>query len=389
MSSPPVELAVLNVGQGDTIVVSVPSTSEAVVIDCVDAESVIEHLHDRRIEHLRALVLTHLHLDHYRDAVRLLRNCEKRLNLRCEGLYFHWHRPRSRAEHDRLLRDADAHGDDGVPAHMAENIRRTGHRELLKWIEENPRVCGGLARGKGAQPFGGTFGQVLEVVHPWHAHLHMLSGSGLNDTSAVLRVNGSGSSALLTGDIEACAWAMMTEGGVEELRADVLKFPHHGAWLGGDPREVLDAVQPKAVIVSVGTRGAAYDHPNDDVLAAIRERFPGIRLLCTQATGKCGPASAVADRASAEHEHRPASFRSGARAAGSCPCAGTVIVSLAGTAEILQPTVAFHQDRIIRPLLPTHQCALPTAPNDQESAARRLITKPSIISGDVPGITSE
>jgi competence protein ComEC len=358
MSPPPVELAVLNVGQGDTIVVSVPSKGEAVVIDCVDAESVFEYLRDRRIQHLRALVLTHLHLDHYRDAVRLLRNCEKRLNLRCEGLYFHWDHPRSRAEQDRLLRDADVHGDDGVPARHAEYIRRTGHRELLAWIEENPRVCGSLARGKGSHPFTGTFEQVLEVVHPWHAHLHTLSGSGLNDTSAVLRVHGSGSCALLTGDIEACAWAMMTKDGVEELRADVLKFPHHGAWLGGDPREVLDAVQPTAVIVSVGTRGITYDHPNNEVFAAIRERAPGIRLLCTQATSKCGPANEAAGIAVAAHAHRPATFQSGRSGGGGCPCAGTVIVSLGDTAEILHPTVAFHQDRIIRPLLPTHQCTL-------------------------------
>lgn len=363
---PLVELAVLDVGQGDTIVVSVPSTREAVVIDCVDAESVFAYLRDRQIQHLRALVLTHLHLDHYRDAVRLLRNCEKRLNLRCEALYFHWDPGRSRAEQARLLRDADAHGDDGVPARVAENMRRSDHRELLAWIEENPRVCGSLARGKGSQPFVGTFGEVLEVVHPWHAHLHTLSGSGLNDTSAVLRVHGSGSSALLTGDIEACAWAIMTRDGVEELRADVLKFPHHGAWLGGDPREVLDTVQPKAVIVSVGTRGAVYDHPNDEVFAAIRERAPKIRLLCTQATCKCGPVNGAAGLAAAAHAHRPATFRNGRRVGGSCPCAGTVIVSLGETAEILQPTLAFHQDQIIRPLLPTHQCALLAEPPKTE-----------------------
>jgi hypothetical protein len=355
---PVVELVVLDVGQGDTMVVSVPSTREAVVIDCVDADSVFAYLRDREIEHLRGLVLTHLHLDHYRDAVRLLRNCEKRLNLRCEGLYFHWDRPRSRAEHDRLVRDADGHGDDGMDARMAENIRQTGYRELLAWVQDNREACGPLARGKGSQPFAGTFGQVLEVVHPWHAHLHMLSGSGLNDTSVVLRVRGSGSSALLTGDIEAYAWTMMTNDGVEELRADVLKFPHHGAWLGGDPRTILDVVQPKAVIVSVGTRGVAYDHPNDDVFAAIRERAPGIRLLCTQATCKCGPAIEAAQLATAAHEHRPATFRNTRRGGIGCPCAGTVVIALGDTAEILQPTLAFHQDRIIRPLLPAHQCVL-------------------------------
>jgi hypothetical protein len=353
---PLVEVAVLDVGQGDTIIVSVPSKREAVVIDCADAESVFAYLKDRRIERLCALVLTHLHLDHYRAAVTLLRNCKQRLNLECEGLHFHWDRPRNRAEHDRLLHDADAHCDEGLPPRNAEFLRRSAHRHLLAWIEENRGVCGGLARGKGSHPFEGTFAQVLEVVHPWHADMHALAGSGLNDTSAVIRVHGSGSRALLTGDIEAYAWETMTRDGPEALRADVLKFPHHGAWLDGDPREVLDAVRPTAVIISVGTRGLTYDHPNDAVFAAIRER--GIRLLCTQATCKCGPAGEAAEIAAAAHAHRPATFRNRRSAGGGCPCAGTVIVALGDTAEIVQPTVAFHQDRIIRPLLPNHQCRL-------------------------------
>jgi beta-lactamase superfamily II metal-dependent hydrolase len=39
-----IRIAFLDVGQGDTIVVSSPETREAVVIDCIDADAVLEYL---------------------------------------------------------------------------------------------------------------------------------------------------------------------------------------------------------------------------------------------------------------------------------------------------------------------------------------------------------
>jgi hypothetical protein len=356
---PAVELAVLDVGQGDTMVVSVPATREAIVIDCVDVDAVFAYLEDREITHLRGLVLTHLHLDHYRHAVRLLRNCERRLNLRCERIFFHWNRAGSPSDYNRLLRDGDAHDADGIREREAVRRRRTAHTELLDWTDQNPRSCKHLAREEDCTPFTGTFSKVLEIVHPWYGNLHRLSARSLNDTSAVLRVHGTATRALLTGDIEAHAWALMTKARVEELRADVLKFPHHGAWTADDPGEILDLVQPRVVIISVGTRGIGYDHPHQDVLTAIRERAPQIRLLCTQATEKCGPAEQVQSLASSAHADQPSAFlKPVRRRVTGCPCAGSVIVSLGETVEVIYPIVQFHEDQIIGQLLPNHQCAL-------------------------------
>jgi hypothetical protein len=39
-----VKVAFLDVGQGDSIVVTVPNTGEAVIIDCPEADTVIEYL---------------------------------------------------------------------------------------------------------------------------------------------------------------------------------------------------------------------------------------------------------------------------------------------------------------------------------------------------------
>jgi hypothetical protein len=354
-----VELAVLDVGQGDTMVVSVPSTREAVVIDCVDVDAVFAYLQDRRIAHLRGLVLTHLHLDHYRHALQLLRNSEARLGLRCEQLFFQWDRAGSAANQARLLRDDDTHGDDGMADRVAARTRKYELAGLLAWADNNRRACKRLAREEDYTPFTGTFEHVLQVVHPWYGNLRSLSVDGLNDTSAVLRVQGKATSALLTGDIEGAAWERMTQDGVEELRANVLKFPHHGGWRTGNPAEVLECVQPEIVIVSVGTRGVHYDHPNQSVLEAVRARAPDVRLLCTQATAKCGPADEVQSDAVSAHEHRVDTFQGAVRRRRQgCPCAGDIIVSLGDAVDVLQPSIRFHQNHVILPLLPNHQCAL-------------------------------
>jgi beta-lactamase superfamily II metal-dependent hydrolase len=44
-----VKVAFLDVGQGDSIVVTVPNTGEAVIIDCPEADTVIEYLRNERI----------------------------------------------------------------------------------------------------------------------------------------------------------------------------------------------------------------------------------------------------------------------------------------------------------------------------------------------------
>ncbi len=71
MSDATIRIAFLDVGQADTVVVSLPEQREAVVVDCVSADTVFEYLKHENIATVRALVLTHLHADHYRQATAL------------------------------------------------------------------------------------------------------------------------------------------------------------------------------------------------------------------------------------------------------------------------------------------------------------------------------
>lgn len=360
----PVEIAFLDVAHGDTIVVSIPSTAEAVVIDCIDAEAVLTHLKNREIRHLRAVILTHLHLDHYRDAVRLLTQCEAELQIRCEHLYFTWEwKGASKKLRDQLLVDQDRHSDAAASAARPALQRQTAIRQLTDWVETNLDRAEPLTRTTRHEPFPGGFADSLQLLQPWHGHLGKLAQHGLNNASGVLKVQGVGSSALLTGDIEQEAWATLVQACGADLQADVMKWPHHGAWLpgAGAAGAILDHVRPAYVVISAGTDGARYDHPNDGVFEAIRERAPDVRLLCTQATPKCGTVDA-AKRLQVLPLLEVEAARIGHKRVGSsagCPCAGTVVVALGETAQVVQPSVQYHRDKIIGTAYPlNHQCSL-------------------------------
>lgn len=98
----------------------------------------------------------------------------------------------------------------------------------------------------------------------------------LNDTSLVLLVSYGDVSVLLTGDIEAAPQRALLAGGVT---ADVLKVPHHGSKTS-DP-EFLQAVGATVAVISAGERNP-FGHPHEETLAAL----DGMRVYRTDVDGR-------------------------------------------------------------------------------------------------------
>ena len=80
----------------------------------------------------------------------------------------------------------------------------------------------------------------------------------INNSSVVLRAETSAGRVLLTGDVELAAQADLLAEGVD-LRADVLKVPHHGSRYSLP--QFLAAVRPRTALISVGA-GNGYGHPS-------------------------------------------------------------------------------------------------------------------------------
>jgi competence protein ComEC len=103
--------------------------------------------------------------------------------------------------------------------------------------------------------------------------------SGNND-SVVLRLAYGSIAVLLTGDLEQSAENALIESGVN-LRADVLKVPHHGSKTSST-EAFINAVQPGNAVISVGER-SRFGHPHPSVMNRFVER--GVEVFQTGRDG--------------------------------------------------------------------------------------------------------
>src|SRR5581483_3874611 len=102
------------------------------------------------------------------------------------------------------------------------------------------------------------------VIAPDHA-FHG-TDSDPNNSSIVLRVQLPGFTALLSGDVEPAAQQELLDSGAD-LRADLLKIPHHGS--ADQLPAFLAAVHAEVAIVSDGV-GNPYGHPAAATLGTLR-----------------------------------------------------------------------------------------------------------------------
>lgn len=90
-------------------------------------------------------------------------------------------------------------------------------------------------------------------------------GTNINNSSVVLRATTAAGRVLLTGDVELLAQGDLLSSGTD-LRADVLRVPHHGSRFSLAP--FLAAVSPRLALISVGA-GNPYGHPSKSTVDAL------------------------------------------------------------------------------------------------------------------------
>ena len=240
-------VTVLDIGQGDAILVETPSGVTALVDGGPDPELTLRRLGAnlpfwaRRID---VLVLSHPHQDHVAGLVEVL----DRFRV---GLVVHAAIPFENPAYDRLLADA-AQG--AVPVVVA----RAGQRLRL-----DPTTT-------------------LEIIYPTDADAAApLPEGDINNGSLVALLRHGGFTALLTGDAESPVEAALAQRGAL-LPVDVLKVGHHGSH-SSTTAALLDAVRPTLAVISSGA-GNEYGHPAPATLQALSGR-PGLMTLRTDIHG--------------------------------------------------------------------------------------------------------
>jgi competence protein ComEC len=217
---------VFDVGQGDGILLVTPSGKQ-VVIDGGPDLSLLSHLGehlpflDRKLE---LVMLTHPDADHITALPDVLR--------------------RYRVE--RIVLNGTQH--------------RTGRYEAL--LDTIIQTSIPVITPDPSQDIDLGDGVVLDVIWPLPGVFGTEPKHG-NDESFVIKVLYKDQSILLTGDIEEVAEQAILASGAD-LRADVLKVPHHGSRTSSSTGFLL-AVQPELALISAG-RENKFGHPHNDVI---------------------------------------------------------------------------------------------------------------------------
>jgi len=252
------EVDVLDVGQGDSILVVSPKGSTLLVDGGgrfagfrgqeeapgpdPGEEAVSAYLWSRGIRGLDAVALTHAHQDHIGGLAAVLENFSVRqLWLSRETLSPALARLKEEAAQKHILVEHELRG------------------QKFDWD-----------------------GVQVEFLWPQIAPTEVAPAPKNND-SLVMRLQFGERSVLLPGDAEKQAeYAMLNEDDPDELHADVLKVGHHGSKNSTMP-EFLERVAPKVAIISAG-EGNPYGHPSGELLDRLEQRR--VRILRTDEQGE-------------------------------------------------------------------------------------------------------
>lgn len=225
-------LYVLDVGQGDALLVVTPNGRRMLVDGGPSPSAVLDGLGrhlapwDRRLD---VVALTHPDDDHVAGLPAVLDRYDV-------GLIVH-------APPDIATAGAAA---------WAEGVRREG--ASVERVSTGARLTLDEAAGVTA-----------EVLWPPEAPVSG-TDADVNNSSVVMRLTVGRVAMLLTGDIESVVEQRLVRS-PDSLRAAVLKLPHHGSGTSTTP-DLVAAVKPWAAVVSVGADNS-FGHPAPETLARL------------------------------------------------------------------------------------------------------------------------
>jgi competence protein ComEC len=240
---------VLDVGQGDSILVIAPGGKTALVDagNPGNGKKIAAVLQREGVQQIDLLVATHAHADHIGSADEVIKTVTVRNVL-----------------------------DSGVP-----NTTKN-YEDFLKAIEDRGVSLVTAAPGQTFDLGGGVLVSVLAPIPPHFTKDQLRSGGNEpNANSVVVRLDYGEFSMLLTGDAEAQTEQRMLE---REARfaADVLKVGHHGSKYATS-EDFLRRGEFKVAVISCGPDNR-YGHPSPEVLARLKSA--GVKLYRTDLQGE-------------------------------------------------------------------------------------------------------
>ena len=235
-SDAPFQIHVIDVGQGDSILIL--ADGHAMLVDAGDADgghAVAEYLGVLGITELDDVCVSHMHSDHIGGIASAVKN------RKVQQFY------------------APVSPEDLVPDDTVYQMYSSAVKDV-KALHDGDSFTLGKAE--------------IRVLAPAEAEV-----KDLNDTSLVFRIQYEDTVCLLTGDMEAEEEQALLER-CPDLKADLLKVAHHGSSTSTG-EAFLNAVQPKFAAISCG-RDNDYGHPAPETLERLRKAGASVGITAEQ-----------------------------------------------------------------------------------------------------------
>lgn len=238
-----VEIAFIDVGQGDSACITTPQ-GDVVIIDGGEGDSfksdILPFLVKRGIFSVDYVVASHYHTDHTDGLVDLLKSVP------VENL---------------IIPDVDY--DDEIKDELTALAKKNKVKVNEVLAEEIIDVSEEMS---------------LEILFP-DSDIFLNTEENKNNDSIVLKLCYYDTTVLFTGDLEADAErALVRE---SELDSDILKVGHHGSYTS-TTQELLKEAEPRYAIISAG-RNNSHGHPHDVTINRLKRA--GVQIYRTDKNG--------------------------------------------------------------------------------------------------------
>ena len=227
-----VYVAFIDVGQGDSIFLRSPN-GKTMLVDAGTPDSfdsIQNVLSEEGVTKLDVVVMTHPHSDHMGSMKKVIDNYDI-------GTFY-----------------------------MPDAVNTTSSFDRMLSALEKKKVKTKVIWGSAKTTINWDGDVEVRVLSPIKGADYQ---DNLNDMSIVIKVTYGETSLLLTGDAESYAEELMIASEKELLKADVLKMGHHGSSTSSS-QAFLDAVQPKAVVISLG-KNNDYGHPHRETMQRLKK----------------------------------------------------------------------------------------------------------------------
>lgn len=251
-------LHILNVGDGDSLVVELPkdqsNTRSYIVVDCNDASKTIDYLEKLGAKKIKLVVSTHPHLDHIRGLRKVM---------------------------EKYPNSIEQFWDSGFRHNTGEWY------ELIKYIKTNRKEITFIRPTSGMTLL--IDGAEITVLAPsiYMRNRYDTYGVNINNSSIVLKITYAKKTMILGADAQWDSWGKITEefphyektknpgqhiqleSEFKPLQCVFIKASHHGS-KHGTSLEAMERVEPDNCAISCGNP-SRHEHPDDLAIDAFKD----------------------------------------------------------------------------------------------------------------------